>query len=219
MNLVQWDKDLLVKLNGFYSDFWDGFMWMATDEISWLAFFAVLLYTIYKYKGKEALLFIVAIALTVLICDQVSGIFKDWIARPRPSREPEIMDQLHIVNSYRGGRYGFFSSHAANTFGIATLVILFMRNWVLTTIMLVWAALESYSRIYLGVHYPLDILTGITFGIATGILTYRIHVFLAKKFTFSNSSRTIPLAPISIVFLTTIFMMLIGAETITKFLL
>ena len=148
MSLIQWDKDLLVSLNSYNSDFWDGFMWMATDEISWLAFFAMLLYVIYKHKGREFFLILVAIGLTVLICDQVSGLFKDWIARPRPSREPDIMNQLHIVNNYRGGKYGFFSSHAANTFGIAVLVALLVRNWVLTTIMLVWAALESYSRIY-----------------------------------------------------------------------
>lgn len=220
MSLIQWDKDLLVSLNSYNSDFWDGFMWMVTDEISWLAFFAMLLYVIYKHKGREFFLILVAIALTVLICDQVSGLFKDWIARPRPSREPDIMDQLHIVNNYRGGKYGFFSSHAANTFGIAVLIALLVRNWVLTTIMLVWAALESYSRIYLGVHYPLDILTGIAFGSLTGFMVYKLHLTVVKRFVFPTKVITKePITALVIVFLTTIFMLKIGSEAIIDFLL
>jgi len=220
MGLIQWDKDLLVSLNSHHSEFWDGFMWMATDEISWMAFFAILLYLIYKQKGRQIFLVVIAIALTVLVCDQVSGLFKDWIARPRPSREPDIMNKLHIVNNYRGGRYGFFSSHAANTFGIAVLISLLLRHWLVTSILLVWAALESYSRIYLGVHYPLDILTGIAFGIITGFLVYKLYQKVSKRFLFSSKKNSnIPINSLLLVFLTTLFMMAIGAKTINTFLL
>lgn len=221
MSLIQWDKNLLVSLNAHHNEFWDGVMWMVTDEISWLVFFATLLYAIYKYKGKEFFLVIVAIALTVVICDQVSGIVKDWVARPRPSREPEIMNELHIVNAYRGGKYGFFSSHAANTFGIAVLILLIMKHWLVTTIMLLWAGLESYSRIYLGVHYPLDIITGMSFGVFVGYGVYKLHWFISKQFAFSSfsGSRSIPSGGLVLSFLATLFMIMVGAEAIKDFLL
>lgn len=221
MSLIQWDKDLLVSLNAKNSDFWDGFMWMATDEISWLVFFAAILYAIYKYKGKEFFLIIVALALTVVICDQVSGFFKDWVARPRPSREADIMQDLHIVNGYRGGKYGFFSSHAANTFGIAVLVMLIVRNWVISSVMLLWALLESYSRIYLGVHYPLDIITGMSFGAITGFGVYKLHSFLAKRFSFISyaDSASLPIGGVVLAFVATLFMMMVGSEAIMDFLL
>lgn len=221
MNLIQWDKDLLLTLNGFHTDFWDGFMWMATDEISWMAFFAVLLYTVYKNKGKEVLLFILSITLTILICDQVSGLFKDFFARPRPSRELSIMDQVHIVNGYRGGRFGFFSSHAANTFGIAVLVSFLMRHWLLTLVMISWALIESYSRIYLGVHYPLDVLTGIVFGALTGYGVYRLHRVLGIRFfrTSFNQFKALNIRGVVLTFFVTLFVLLIGAHAITDFLL
>lgn len=220
-SLIQWDKNLLVSLNAHHSDFWDGFMWMATDEMSWLIFFGTLLYAIYKYKGKEFLLIMVSIALTVVICDQVSGLVKDWVARPRPSRESSLINDLHIVNAYRGGKFGFFSSHAANTFGIAVLISLLMRHWVITSVLLLWAALESYSRIYLGVHYPLDIITGIFFGVLTGFSIYRLHNFIAKRFVFvvSTERRGIPVSTVLFAFAATLFMMLVGAKAILDFLL
>lgn len=220
MNLIQWDKDLLVTLNAYHNEFWDGIMWMATDEINWLPFFAMLLYTIYKTKGREFFLVLVAIALTVVICDQVSGFFKDWVARPRPSREPEIMDQLHIVNNYRGGKYGYFSSHAANTFGIAVLISLMIKNWLVTTVLLVWAAIESYTRIYLGVHYPLDILTGIVFGALSGFGVYKLHLYITNRFNFKNSSPVKPqFGLLLFAFLSNFFMLIAGSEAISDFLL
>ncbi len=221
MSLIQWDKDLLVSLNAHHSEFWDGFMWMATDEISWLPFFTVLLYTIYKTKGKEFFLILIAIALTVVVCDQVAGIFKDWIARPRPSREPEIMEQLHIVNNYRGGKYGYFSAHAANTFGLAVLISLMMRNWLVTGIMILWAAIESYTRIYLGVHYPLDILTGIVFGSATGFGLYKLHAYMASRLNLKSPGFKADKSPglLLFTFLGNLFMLTVASEAISDFLL
>lgn len=221
MSLIQWDKDLLVNLNAHHSDFWDGVMWMATDEINWLPFFAILLYTIYKTKGKEFFLILIAITLTVVVCDQVSGIFKEWVARPRPSREPDIMNQLHIVNNYRGGKYGYFSSHAANTFGIAVLIALLLKNWLVTTVMIIWAAIESYTRIYLGVHYPLDILTGISFGALSGFGIYKLHSYIVTRLNLQPTTNKTesPFALLFFTFLGNLFMMLAASEAISDFLL
>lgn len=221
MNLIQWDKNLLLSLNSHHSEFWDGFMWMATDEMSWLVFFAVVLYAIFKYKGKEFFFVIVAIALTVVLCDQISGLFKYWVERPRPSRELDIMHKIHIVNDYRGGKYGFFSSHAANTLGVAVLISLIMRHWLVTTVMLLWAVLESYSRIYLGVHYPLDIITGMAFGALIGFGVYKLYVFLKNIILITKYKpiQSIPIYSVLLAFVFTVFMMLVGAEAITDFLL
>lgn len=221
MDLITWDQNLLLQLNAKHNAFFDGLMWLATDEISWLAFFVVLLFSIYKTKTREFLFILIAIALTVVICDQVSGIFKDWIARPRPSRELSIMDQVHTVNNYRGGRYGFFSSHAANTFGVAVLIALVMKNKLLSLVLIVWALLESYSRIYLGVHYPLDILTGITFGSIVGYLMYRLEVKVSSRLHFNAQTKVTfsDIKLVLIVFVVSIFMLCIAANGINDFLL
>ncbi len=221
MNLIQWDKDLLVKLNSYHSEFWDGFMWLATDEISWIPFFLALLYVVYKAKGKEFFLALLTITLTILICDQVSGLFKDWIARPRPTREMDIMNELHIVNNYRGGKYGYFSAHAANTFGIAVLVSLIVRNWAVTMSLFLWATTATYTRIYLGVHYPLDIITGISFGVLTGYLVYRFHKFLTTRVNLNSSYKNnkVPFEFLLFTFLANVFVMLVTGKAIADFLL
>ncbi len=220
MSLINLDKNLLLALNSNHNDFWDGFMWMATDEKTWLVFFGALLFAIYKMKGKEFFFVLIAIALTVLLCDQISGFFKDWVARPRPTRETDIMHSVHIVNGYRGGNYGFFSSHAANTFGVAVLVSLIMRRWMVTTTMLLWAGVESYSRIYLGVHYPLDIMTGILCGTLVGFGIYKLHILFCKRFSFNSSSASNSWASIiPISFIVTLFMINVGSNAILDFLL
>ncbi len=221
MDLITWDKNLLVNLNAHHSSFFDGLMWLATDEMSWLAFFAFLLYAIYKNKSREFFLILIAISLTVVVCDQVSGLFKDWIARPRPSREPDIMSQLHIVNNYRGGKFGFFSSHAANTFGIAVLVSLIMRNKMLSLILFLWAAFESYTRIYLGVHYPLDVITGILFGSMVGYGMYILERKIAGRLRLLSSEKIQmkDVQGVILSFLITVFMLLVASKGINDFLL
>ena len=151
------DKELLLNLNGSQSLFWDGFMWVATSTIVWVPVAAMLLYIIIKNnKIQEALLTIVMIALVITLADQIaSGLCKPFFARFRPTQDPNIMYMFDIVNVYRGGRFGFISSHAANTF--------------------------AYSRIYLGVHYPGDILFGTIEGCFIGYLIYLLYKFIQKK--------------------------------------
>lgn len=181
--LIGFDQELLLKINGSDSLFWDGFMWMATNKLTWIPIAIALLYVIFKNnKIKEAFLLIGLIILVITLADQISsGFCKPYFARFRPTQDPELMYQIDVVNGYRGGTYGFTSSHAANTFGVALFLSLVMRSWSLSIILFIWAALNAYSRMYLGVHYPGDIFFGTLTGLGSGILMYLLYNYLQKK--------------------------------------
>lgn len=180
------DKELLLSLNGSQSLFWDGFMWIATSTIIWLPMIVMLLYIIIKNnKIQEALLIIILITLVVTLADQIaSEICKPFFARFRPTQDPYIMYMIDIVNGYRGGRFGFISSHAANTFAVSIFLSLLVKRKSFTFMLLFWAILNSYSRIYLGVHYPGDILFGTIEGCFIGYIIYRFYRFIQKKFFY-----------------------------------
>ena len=134
-------------------------------------------------KIKEAFLIIGLLAIVVALADQISsGFCKPFFARFRPTQDPILMYMTDIVNGYRGGRYGFISSHAANTFAVAVFISLIVKNVSLGRTLFLWAALNAYSRIYLGVHYPGDILFGTLVGISVGIIIYLLYRYLQKIF-------------------------------------
>ena len=181
--LISFDQKLLLKLNGSDSLFWDGFMWISTNMLTWIPLAVVLLYVILKNnKIKEALVIIALLGVVIALADQISsGICKPFFARFRPTQDPELMYQIDIVNGYRGGIYGFISSHAANTFGVAVFLSLIFKSGSSAIILFIWAALNAITRIYLGVHYPGDIFFGTLVGVGVGILIYMIYKKLQQK--------------------------------------
>ena len=181
--LIELDKQVLLALNGNHSLFWDGFMWTVTKTVTWVPVGAALLYVIFKNnKLSQAATIVLSLALCITLADQItSGLCKPFFERFRPTQDPDMMYLVHTVNGYRGGMYGFMSSHAANTFAVAMFVSLLVRNWLMTFFTFTWAMIASYSRIYLGVHYPGDILCGATVGMIVAALLYWGYHYVYKK--------------------------------------
>jgi undecaprenyl-diphosphatase len=187
--LIQWDKALLVTLNGCHSPWMDWFMWLCSQTLIWIPFFFVFLVLLIKNKKSGSILILLSLALLILFTDQIaSGVFKPLIHRLRPTHDPEISNLVHCVKDYKGGSYGFFSSHAANMFAFAGFSLILIRNTYYSISVLVWASLVAYSRIYLGVHFPLDIVTGIVFGLISAGLFYKLYRFIENGKTRRTSA-------------------------------
>ena len=176
--LIHIDTEVLLAINGWHAPWADTLMWIISAKATWIPLYVLLIgLLIWRYRQPvptavkwlqrvpACVVMIVVIALAVGAADFIaSGILKEWVARPRPSRVPELEGLLHLVNGYKSGRYGFVSSHAANTMACGLLFSVIWRKKITTCGLMLWVAANCYSRMYLGVHYPLDILGGLTVG-------------------------------------------------------
>ena len=177
------DTRLTLFLNGSDSEMLDAIAVTATKTGTWIPLGIVLLYVLMRMKNwKNALLVILCVAIAITLADQMaSGIFKPLVARHRPSHTPELQGVIDLVGDYRGGRYGFFSSHAANTCAVAVFLSLLFRKRVFTVAICSWAMVNSWTRLYLGVHYVGDITVGLLWGALVGWMVFRLYRFLTLK--------------------------------------
>ena len=186
--LLHIDTDILLAINGWHAPWADRVMWIISEKTTWIALYGLLIgLLINKYPRASAqavkwlrkvpvcAVMIVVIVLAVGAADFIaSGILKDLVARPRPTRVPELEGVLHLVNNYRSGQYGFVSSHAANTMACGLLFSLIWRKKIATVGLMLWVAMNCYSRMYLGVHYPLDIIGGLLVGALVAVAGYAL---------------------------------------------
>lgn len=183
--LVQLDREVFIFLNNLGSSEWDGFWMFLTNKWSAIPLYLFLLILSFKQYGAKKLIFlVVSVVLLITVTDQLSNFFKYGVQRLRPCYDPEISEVMRLVKGYCGGRFSYFSAHAANTSALAVFfAILFSSNYKFVGIFLiVWAALVSYSRIYIGVHFPLDIITGMTVGGLFGWLFTKLYIFAIHKY-------------------------------------
>ena len=182
--LINIDSDLLLWLNGAHNAFFDTFMMLFTGRFIWVPMYLALTYVLFRnMTPKQALMCLVAIALVIVIADQMSSsLIRHSVGRLRPANlENPISNMVHIVDGYRGGRYGFPSIHAANSFGLAFFLLFLLRRSPIPTFIILWAIVNCYSRIYLGVHYPGDILCGTLVGLVAATVVWFIYKKLTRR--------------------------------------
>jgi undecaprenyl-diphosphatase len=176
-SLQQIDTSIFQYLNGLHSPFFDVVMWWASNEFIWIPLYAGLLYLLIRQNPGRAGRLLFMVILLIVLSDQSANLAKSVFERLRPSHEPSLNGLVHLLRNYSGGDYGFYSGHASSSFAVAVFVILLagQRNKWLIPLMLCYAVLVSYSRIYLGVHYPGDILVGAIIGSIYGYALSRLY--------------------------------------------
>ena len=186
------DSDLFLLINGWHSPFWDTVMYWLSDKLIWIPLYLLLIYFLIRYYKKQTVIILLFVAILMFLSDQTSvNLFKNIFQRLRPCHEPSLAGLVHIVRDKCGGQYSFVSSHATNHFAIAVFLIPFLGKKLkyFTPLILFWAAIICYSRVYLGVHYPGDVMGGAVLGSALGLALSIICQYTLK---IPNSRTQIP---------------------------
>ena len=195
--IIQFDQQLLLMLNGSDSLFVDQLAVILTNARTWIPLYIALFYMVLRCNNSvsQVLLVLGAAGLCVVLAGTIDDtIVKPLVARWRPTHDPQIGILVDVVNDYRGGNYGFFSAHAANTFSLAVFFSLLTRNRILSYFLIGWSLVNCWTRIYLGMHYPSDIAAGLLWGMISGALVYtgyrRAYTRLSPKLHFISSQYT-----------------------------
>ena len=177
-----WDTQLFVFLNGINSPFFDQLMWWFSGKFFWIPMYLLIIACIIYKQRWKAIITLLFIVFVVTLADQISvHAFKEVFQRLRPCHNPELADVVHLVNNKCGGKYGFVSSHAANTFAVAFFLKKLLAKKYFSLFIISWAIIVSYSRIYLGVHYPLDIVGGALLGTGIGLCVFSLYRYTSEK--------------------------------------
>lgn len=181
-NIIHWDVRATLAINQAGNVFWDQVMWWVSLKWTWVPLYAFLLFYAYKQKKEKVIWGVLMIVLLIFISDQTSvHFFKNTVQRLRPCHDPHLQELIRLVNNYCGGKFGFLSSHASNSFALAVFYIYWMRLKIPYSILLIfWATLVSISRVYLGAHFVLDIMAGALWGY---FLAKYLYLFAQKKLT------------------------------------
>ena len=181
--LLSYERSVFFFLNGSDSIYLDHFMWLFSTRVVWLPLAAFILFVFfYKKKLKEVVILMMTIVLVITLCDQFASHFcKPFFTSFRPTHHPDFMEHVDTVFGYRGGRYGFISSHAANAMGAAMFMSLLFRDKLFCWTIYIWAILTAYSRVYLGVHFITDIFFGTLAGLIIGFSVYHLYVYIRPK--------------------------------------
>lgn len=161
--MTEFDHELLLQINGMHTPFLDQLMWLISGKAVWIPFYLITIFVIYRNVGwKRTLQMFMMVGIMMLFTDMVnSQLIRPWFHRLRPANlESPVGAMVHIVNNYRGGTYGFPSAHAANYFGLSLVIAYFLKSWKTLLSLVALTLVICYSRSYLGVHYPGDLMAG-----------------------------------------------------------
>ena len=191
--LLRFDTELFLFFNGLHAPWADRFVYVLSQVWCWIPLYLLVIFLIFFFYKKKGWMVLLVFGLTITLSDQTCNLLKNSVFRLRPSHTEAIAEQIHLVqkpdgNRYFGGKYGFPSAHASNSMALAFLVIFFLskgKKWVVAA-MILWSLLMAYTRLYLGVHYPLDILCGFVVGSCCALLMYFIHGKWLSKFLFDK---------------------------------
>ena len=187
--LIEFDRQLLLFLNGSSSLYLDGLVRTLTNALTWVPLYVSLFYLV--IKNNDTVTQILLVVACAVVCLLLTGTIDDTIVKPlvarwRPTHDPVIGSMVDIVNGYRGGRFGFFSAHACNTFGIAVFFCWLVRSRLLSTALVLWSLVNCWTRLYLGVHFLGDILCGLLWGAIGASLAYLLYHRLRLRLTVSR---------------------------------
>lgn len=186
--LLQLDRELLVYLNGLGNESWDGFWLFLTKQINWLPVFVLFGYFVFKNLGwRHAVMVLICMAFLIALTDQTTNLFKNGFQRLRPCNEPALDNLIREVQTRKS--FSFISGHASNSMAAATFLFLILKPYVrYIGFIFLWPLLFAYSRIYLGLHYPGDILCGFVWGILMATLVWNIYRIARRKY-FSEAEK------------------------------